>query len=220
MTDKKENTKVTPLKQKDSGEHKQLQKVTSATKRKKGVMERLVTGLAGPDGLPSVGHYLTHDVVLPAIKEIVVNSVTSGINMMMYGPDSAGRRNTYQGYSQRGAAYRPNTNYQNSYQANSTTNVKYKNEARPYRKETRAGNFNSEDYILSSRGEAQAVLDQLLEQIDDYGWTSLADFFDLVGIDSNYTDNNYGWTDLQFAKFVVVRGGYALRLPRLESLSR
>lgn len=220
MTDKKENTEVNTIMQKSSDEHKQLQKVTSATKRKKGVMERLVTGLAGPDGLPSVGHYLTHDVVLPAIKEIVVNSVTSGINMMMYGPDSAGRRNTYQGYSQRGASYRPNTNYQHSYQSSSTTSAKYKNEPRPYRKETRAGNFNSEDYILSSRDEAQAVLDQLLEQIDDYGWTSLADFFDLVGIDSNYTDNNYGWTDLQFAKFVVVRGGYALRLPRLESLSR
>lgn len=218
MTNTKESANVVTLKQKDSAERKQLKKVTSATKRKKGVMERLVNGLMGPEGLPSVGHYLTHDVVLPAIKEIVVNSVTSGINMMIYGPDSEGKSNTYHGYSQRGNAYRPNTNYQRSYQ--SGPNTAHVNEARPYRKETRAGNFNSEDYILANREEAQAVLDQLLDQVNDYGWTSLADFFDLVGIDSNYTDNNYGWTDLQFAKFVVVRGGYALRLPRLESLSR
>lgn len=205
----------------DSDGHKQLTKVTSAKKRKKGVTERLVTSLIGPDGLPSVGHYLTHDVVLPAIKEIIVNSVTSGINMMMYGPDSAGKRSTT-GYYQRGSAYRPNVNYQSSYKqtpTTSTSNVKYQNESRPYHNETRASGFNSEDYILASRDDAKMVLSQLLEQVDDYGWASLADFFDLVGIDSNFTDNNYGWTNLDFAKFVVVRGGYALRLPRLEPLS-
>lgn len=224
MTNYSKNTnndsKVVKISDKDIDNHKQLKKVTSATKRKKGITERLVSGLVGPDGLPSVGHYLTHDVVLPAIKEIIVNSVTSGINMMMYGPDSAGKRNTYQGYSQRGTAYRPNVNYQSSYRQAPTTNVKYQNDARPYRKESRASRFNSEDYILANRDEAQMVLNQLLEQIDDYGWASLADFFDLVGIDSNFTDNNYGWTNLEFAKFVVVRGGYALRLPRLEPLSR
>ena len=206
---------------KDNESHKQLTKVTSAKKRKKGVTERLVTSLIGPDGLPSVGHYLTHDVVLPAIKEIIVNSVTSGINMMMYGPDSAGKRSTT-GYYQRGSAYRPNVNYQSSYKqtpTTSTSNVKYQNESRPYHNETRASGFNSEDYMLASRDDAKMVLSQLLEQVDDYGWASLADFFDLVGIDSNFTDNNYGWTNLDFAKFVVVRGGYALRLPRLEPLS-
>lgn len=217
--DIKKDKKV--VKNSDTTSHKQLTKVTSATKRKKGVTERLVTSLVGPDGLPSVGHYLTHDVVLPAIKEIIVNSVTSGINMMMYGPDSAGKRNTT-GYSQRGSAYRPNVNYQSSYKQSPTTsssNVKYQNESRPYHNETRASGFNSEDYILASREDAKMVLSQLLEQVDDYGWASLADFFDLVGIDSNFTDNNYGWTNLDFAKFVVVRGGYALRLPRLEPLS-
>jgi len=219
--DPKKDSKVINIPNKDSENHKQLTKVTSAKKRKKGVTERLVTSLVGPDGLPSVGHYLTHDVVLPAIKEIIVNSVTSGINMMMYGPDSAGKRSTT-GYYQRGSAYRPNVNYQSSYKqtpTTSTSNVKYQNESRPYHNETRASGFNSEDYILASRDDAKMVLSQLLEQVDDYGWASLADFFDLVGIDSNFTDNNYGWTNLDFAKFVVVRGGYALRLPRLEPLS-
>ena len=221
MTNYNKDTKNDKKEVKDSESHKQLTKVTSAKKRKKSVAERLVTSLVGPDGLPSVGHYLTHDVVLPAIKEIIVNSVTSGINMMMYGPDSAGKRSTT-GYSQRGSAYRPNVNYQSSYKqtpTSSTSNIRYQNESRPYHNETRASGFNSEDYILASRDDAKMVLSQLLEQVDDYGWASLADFFDLVGIDSNFTDNNYGWTNLDFAKFVVVRGGYALRLPRLEPLS-
>ena len=221
MTNYNKDIKNDKKEVKDSESHKQLTKVTSAKKRKKGVAERLVSGLVGPEGLPSVGHYLTHDVVLPAIKEIIVNSVTSGINMMMYGPDSAGKRSTT-GYSQRGSAYRPNVNYQSSYKqtpTTSTSNVKYQNESHPYHNETRASGFNSEDYILASRDDAKMVLSQLLEQVDDYGWASLADFFDLVGIDSNFTDNNYGWTNLDFAKFVVVRGGYALRLPRLEPLS-
>ena len=65
----KNESKVVKISNKDAENHKQLKKVTSATKRKKGLAERLVSGLVGPDGLPSVGHYLTHDVVLPAIKD-------------------------------------------------------------------------------------------------------------------------------------------------------
>ena len=65
------------------------------------------------------------------------------------------------------------------------------------------------------------ALTQLQEYADEYNQVSLADFFDLMGINTQYTDNNYGWMydDVMKGKVVMIRGGYALRLPRLDVLS-
>ena len=38
--------------------------------------------------------------------------------------------------------------------------------------------------------------------------------YDLVGITGQYTDNNYGWTNLRNAEPVRTRDGYMLKLPR------
>lgn len=193
-----------------------LKPVGHAIKQKKGFGSKIATAVFGPDGLPSVGHYLAQDVLIPAIKDLIVSSVQNGISAMVYGKDQNPNKTNYSGYRSYRGGYSPNrTNYSGSYHpgpANSTSN------GTTYRKESRAGSFNSEDYVLRSRQETLDVLDQLRDQIENYGWTSLADFFDLVGIDTNYTDNNYGWSDLSNATITVARGGYTLRLPRLEPL--
>ena len=43
---------------------------------------------------------------------------------------------------------------------------------------------------------------------------SVADLYGLVGIDSEYTDNKYGWTNLSSASIKATRDGYILDLPR------
>ena len=52
------------------------------------------------------------------------------------------------------------------------------------------------------------------EIIDMYGRVSVADLYDLVGITGNYTDNNYGWTNLASAEPIRVRDGYVIKLPK------
>ena len=47
----------------------------------------------------------------------------------------------------------------------------------------------------------------------------IADLYDLVGMDSNYTDNRYGWTNLRSAQVVRVRDGYLLKLPKALPLN-
>lgn len=198
-------------------DRKKLSSVTHAKKQKPSLGKRMSNAFFGPDGLPSVGHYLTQDVLVPAIKDLIVSAVQNGITAMVYGKDGVVPGNHTTNYSRNYSTgtYRPNrTNYSNSYNKPTTSGVS----ANPYRKESRAGSFNSEDYILEDRAEAMDVLAQLQDQIENYGWASLADFFDLVGIDTNYTDNNYGWTDLHMSNVSVARGGYSLRLPRLEPL--
>ena len=50
--------------------------------------------------------------------------------------------------------------------------------------------------------------------IETYGLVSVADFYDLVGVTGDYTDNKYGWTDLRNANVIRVRDGYMIKLPR------
>ena len=53
------------------------------------------------------------------------------------------------------------------------------------------------------------------ELIDAYGFVTVADLYDLVGVTGNYTDNKYGWTSIRNAEPVRARGGgYILKLPR------
>jgi hypothetical protein len=55
--------------------------------------------------------------------------------------------------------------------------------------------------------------------IDTYGIVSVADFYDLVGITGNYTDNKYGWNNIHSASIVRVREGYMIKLPRALALN-
>ena len=47
----------------------------------------------------------------------------------------------------------------------------------------------------------------------------MADFYDLVGMTSNYTDNKYGWYDMRSAYVQAVNGGYIIRLPKPVALN-
>lgn len=218
MTDyndvKKNPVKPTTEKEEKVEEHTKLKPVTTAKKRKKGLLERFVVAMIGPEGIPSVTSYLNKEIVVPAIKDVIANSVSAGVNMMVYGRDQAGeRRGGYRNYnSYQSPTYnRPTRNYQSSYSAQRQAPI----EREPVR---RSNMFRSTDYIMNSRQEALEVLDMLRENLDNYGLVTLADFFDLIGVESQYVDNNYGWQDLTNVTIVPVRGGYALSLPNVDVL--
>ena len=57
------------------------------------------------------------------------------------------------------------------------------------------------------------------ELIETYGFVSVADLYDLVGKRCNYTDNNYGWTNIRNANIVRVSGGdYMIKMPKARPL--
>lgn len=213
---KKSPVKPVAEKEEKVEEHAKLKPVTTAKKRKKGLIERFVVAMIGPEGIPSVTSYLNKEIVVPAIKDVIANSVSAGVNMMVYGHDKAGeRRGGYSNYnSNQSSTYnRPIRNYQSSY--SNAQRQAAPVEIEPVR---RNNMFSSTDYIMSSRQEALDVLDMLRENLDNYGLVTLADFFDLIGVESQYVDNNYGWQDLTNVTIVPVRGGYTLSLPNVRVL--
>ena len=217
---KQKQRKVVSSDEADTNTKPKLDKIVTGatTHRKKSVLERLAKGLIGPDGAGGIGHYLGQEIVLPAIKDIVVNSISSGIQMMVYGSETRTgyRGNTYSRQPGRSNYSRPANNYQQSYtRKNVTTNPSFEEKPRT----GTYGHFASDDYLIDSRVEALQVLNALKDQVNEYGSVSVADFFDLIGVDTSFTDNNYGWYDLRYGSVIMSSGGYALRLPPIEDIS-
>lgn len=183
---------------------------TQPKKYKKGLVERLVVGLVGPDGIRAIGRQLNQEIVVPAIKNIVVDSITSGIQMAIFGEDRGGhgapRRSG--GYSQ-GSQYRQQVNYARNYQTASERTA----EPRRVR-----GRGVPEEYIIATRDEAIDVLATLRDSIDNYGQVALADYLDMIGADTTYTDETQGWTDLSRARVQAVRGGFMIVFPQMVRL--
>lgn len=197
----------------DAPERKDLKKLVDKKpkKRKKNLIARLMSGILGPDGVSGIGQYVSEEIIVPAIKNIVVDAVTSGVNMVIYGenkprPTSSAGRSTY----------RPNTNYSSSY--GSRPSGSRVSDKQPERTIARTARYGVEEYIIEDRFDASHVLTTLTENADMYDTVSVADYYDLIGVPSQYTDNTYGWTidSIIKATIVPVRGGYILKFPAVE----
>jgi hypothetical protein len=207
------------------GERPKLESVVvSAPKKvKRSLLSRLVTSLVGPDGASGIGGYVSEEIIKPAIKNIVVDAVTSGINMIIYGdrgvPNRGGRY-----YGSGGADYRPRTNYSTSYSSRPNNDRSYGRE--PTQQEPRSNvisrnaRYGVEEYVIEDRYDAAHVLTTLTECADRYGLVSVADYYDLIKVTSNFTDNSYGWRHdaISTARIVPVRGGYIIKFPPVEVL--
>ena len=72
--------------------------------------------------------------------------------------------------------------------------------------------------IFENQEYATDTLIRLQQIIDWYGFASLADLYDLVGLNSKYEDNKIGWRTLEGSEIVEDDSGYELRLPTAISL--
>lgn len=64
--------------------------------------------------------------------------------------------------------------------------------------------------------EARRMLSAMIEVRDRYGFVSIADVCDLIGMDSCYGNSKYGWTSLRGSSIKMTSGGYYLYLPKFE----
>ena len=72
--------------------------------------------------------------------------------------------------------------------------------------------------MYQTRREAEEVLDALDNTINLYGYASVTDFYDIIGISARYGNNIIGWTNLKDAMIRWVSNGYALKLPKPHRL--
>ena len=169
--------------------------VSGPVKTKKKSLGRKLTDAFIQEDMKSVMSVVFEEVFIPSIKKIVSDIISNGVDMLFWGQTGRSKNNSTSS----------KVSYRSYYDNRSDRNDSG-------RKTRTAYDYN--DIILDSRGEAEDVLDRLRELIDMYRVASVADLYDLVGISSNHTDNNYGWADISSAAVIRVREGYLLKMPR------
>lgn len=145
---------------------------------------------------PTVKRYLIFDVLIPAAKRTLLDLITNGARMSLYG-SKGGPDN---GKGTPGTKYSYSKYYESDYREE--TSSRYKD--RP----------SYDDIVFSSAGEAEMVLDTMRQTLYEYGVISVLDLFDMLGKECDHTQDKYGWKDLRTASVQPVRDGYWLKLPK------
>lgn len=183
--------------------------VVTATRVKKPFIKRFTSAfMDGSSTNNEVVNYIVHDVVIPAAKSTIADLVEGAIEMVLFGGEGGGR--SRHAVRSKGRSY---VSYSDMYDnRRGRPNVARRpHNVEPALVRTR---HDFSDIILGSRQEGEIVLSEMVELLESYGVVTVSDFYDLVGLTSDYTDQKYGWFDLPNISTVRVRNGWALELPR------
>lgn len=163
------------------------------------------------DGSKGAMAYVFGDVLIPAIKNMLVDAVSKGAERAVYGNASPrGSRYGYTGQSR----------IQYSTPIDRGYSSRGRSVALPDQPPYRSGQRRQDagEIILASRAEAELVLERLADLVNDYDAASVADLHELVGLPHTYVDNSWGWTSLGGSDIRQIREGFLLDLPPIEPL--
>ena len=172
------------------------------TSKEPSVMKRTARNLLAED-MNNVKSYIILDVLIPTIKDAIVNVVSNGISMLVYGDitptKGSGSRFNYNGVTNR----RVNVASPKSMAAE------------------RRISHDFRDVEYATRRDAFEVLSHMNEYIEDYGSCSVEDFYQFSKMPEyiKFTDKNWGWTKLGDIDLIRRPGNkISLDLPRAERI--
>lgn len=151
------------------------------------------------EDINNVKSYLFESVIVPTLKNLFVDFVTNGANMLVNGEARSSSRSGSR------------ASYDRYYSSNR------RDDDRSPVRTTRRWGF--EDYIIVDRRKAEDILRELDVIIEEFKQVRVADLNEMLGVSGPYTEQYYGWTDIRSAKIVPVRGGYIIDMPRVQALN-
>ena len=194
---------------------KKIEKVTTGPviRRKKPLGKRFMETFVGADA-KSVWSFVALDVLIPAAKDMAADAVSQGIERMLFGEARSSSRRT---------GHRPGgSNGFVSYNRYSSGGVNVpvhrREESSRHISHRARASHNFDEIILATRVEAEEAIDRMFDLLSRYEAVSVADLYGIIDVSSEYTDRDWGWTDLRGAGVTRVRSGYLLDLPRPEPL--
>lgn len=189
------------FKEKQNQEKPKPQKVISGkAKVGKKTTARKFADLFLPEDVSSVKEYIFWERVVPAIKDIINDTVQT----ILYGES---RSRSYSNSSR--------VSYQNYYSNRSSSS-----RPDPRNDSARVRNgFDYDDIYFNTRVEAENVLDAMIDMLEQYDIVTVGDLYDFSGItNTNYMLHRYGWTNLGGVCVVRVREGYVIKLPKAKPI--
>lgn len=192
-------------KQEQSEEKKVIEKVVvgEVVVQKKKFGRKAKEAVVAAD-FKSVGGYLFWDVLIPAVKTMIVDTATKGIERAIYGDRAIRTRNNVTRDS-RMTIYPYNQHSNPLNQSSSVIDM-------TRRSIDRTGG-SRETYILYSRDDADRVLDQMTEIIQTQGFATVATMKELMGLDFSPQDYKWGWKTLVGVRSHQVQQGWVIDFP-------
>lgn len=186
---------------------KKIEKVVTvdAVKRPSSLGRRMKTLFLGGE-FKGATRYIVADVLLPALKNMIVDATSKGIERIVYG-DTPRRR-----YD----PGRPRVSYNNPISRYARQPGMLPDQ--PPLRQLVQRRQDAGEIILSSREDADMVIERLTDIIDKYEVVSVADLHELVGLPFSHIDNKWGWTTLNYANIRQIREGFLLDLPPVEAI--
>lgn len=155
----------------------------------------------------TVGSHVVDSVIIPSLQKLLSDAVKGAIDWLIYGSKGS-RSTTGVGTISYGSMYRrdglvnPNPVYTNPMISQ------------------KPSLYAINDIAFSDRGEAEEVLLRMKESIVSYGMVSVGDFYDLVGQRANFTDQKWGWFNLDTADVIRVDNGFCIRFPKVQPIEK
>lgn len=172
---------------------------------KKGIFKRIANAIIDPSGVQEIKGDLKEDLKTKsadAIKSIVSSALKGAVDSIFYGQSTMSQN------------YRTGQTNYNGYSYGSRNRTVSRNQPQTRSRQR----FNSRRFLIETADQAETVLASLTAQVHDFGSASVADFYNLVDVMSEYTDNSYGWRNLDTAHIERVAEGYIVILPEARML--
>lgn len=203
---------VTQPTTREAVEEKKVEKVVTGTviQRKTPLSKKFMSTFFGGDAKGVIG-YVFQEVLLPAAKDTITDVVSQGIERMVYGESRSTSRRT----GHRPSGYAGYTSY-NRYSGPAAARPDPRQKPGPSQKARANHDFG--EIILPTRAEATDVIDSCFDLIAKYEVVTVADVWTLCGATPQFTDENWGWTDIRGFGVTRITNGYLLDLPKPEPL--
>lgn len=203
------NAKAAP----SEGEGRKAERAVAneVTSRPKSVGKRLREALIGGDSRTAL-QYVIGEVIIPQAKDMLAEAATQAFHRFIFGDGpSATRRSSGRTV---GSNYTPYNRY------SARGNRPIGSTAREERATVHLRSRDLDDIVCETRQDAQSVLEQMFDFLEEYQSVSVADLYTMLNWTdrSTHTDQKWGWESLQGSDIKMVRGGYLLILPKPMAL--
>ena len=170
-------------------------KPVQAIRRKQSLSSRIASFLFNEE-IDNVWAYITHDILVPAIQDTLTSMISNGADMLF-----RGKRGGYgQGYSGSSNPY-----VRSSIAAQPSSGYSYRT---TQNQPIRGRSFK--DYYFRNEAEARYVLDQLDILASEYGFASVDDYYQLIGVSGTHVDTKWGWVSMANARIRRDRDGWVI----------
>lgn len=176
------------------------------TVRKKNFVERL--------DIPGMVTDAVIDKIIPDLRDIAFNGITTVLSTMIYGDDRAVSRRGYSSAARSTMrAYERDRHYRD-YSSIRTLPIDDDRYAHP------TSVYDPDDILFSNKEDVKTVYYKLENRINQYGQATVADLYDDANLSNINASDRFGWRDISDAHIRMVRDGYVLMLPRPINLDK